>query len=93
MASIINTSVNADTSADIVLTNGQAAVISLRAVGGGQVPSGCSAFIDIKNSDGTYGPVPKGELGPSNHAVRLVAAGTYRVRKLASTSPFGVDQV
>ena len=93
MAQIIAPGTSADTSADIVLSYGQAATISLFQAGGGQVPNDCVAYIQQKSSNGTYADAPNGQIDSFNQSAMIIGASTWRVRKPASTNAFGVDSV
>ena len=77
-------------SADITIAAGASATFLLKGGGGTEgMPRGASANIQAKA--GTQ-YVTIGTLDAENPMAVLGAAGVFRVRKLASSTPVGVDQ-
>ena len=77
-------------SADITIAAGASATFLLKGGGGTEgMPRGASANIQAKS--GTQ-YVTIGTLDAENPMAVLGAAGVFRVRKLASSTPVGVDQ-
>lgn len=90
MAEIIPNGTAVATSSDITLTDGEGTILHLKSVSPPAISQGQEAQVQIKGSDGNYFTV--GTLNHKEPAKLLNGPGVFRVRKLASEIPFGVDR-
>jgi hypothetical protein len=93
MAAYITSGTTEASGDDFTLEAGDSATLFLIDGGGDAVNHGSRADIQIKSSAGEYFTIFSLSGQPGQNARVIVAAGTYRVVRRASTTAFGVDKV
>lgn len=78
-------------SLDVIIGTGGSATFLLKGGVTDAIPATAIALIQAKNAAGTQ-YVTIGQIDAGNPIRVLSAAGTFRVRKLLTTSAIGVDQ-
>ena len=91
MAELIAAGTTEADSADFTLAAGDQATLFLKDAAGPSVAADAIARLQIKSAAGEY--FNAGHLDSFNPAKILSAPGTYRVKRLAASSAFGVDKV
>lgn len=89
MAEIIASGTTQADAVDFTLAAGASANLYLKDAAGPQLPPDAVAYVQIKSGTQYF---TVGELNCREPAKVLAGAGTYRVRKMASTAAFGVDK-
>ena len=90
MAELIATGTAQADSSDFTLADGQSTTIFLKDASSDSVPAQCAANVQIKSADSVYYTIHV--ITDRCPAIVLDAPGTYRVRKQASITTFGVDR-
>ena len=90
MAELIATGRAQADSSDFTLADGQSTTIFLKDASYDSVPAQCAANVQIKSADSVYYTIHV--ITARCPAIVLDAPGTYRVRKQASITTFGVDR-
>ena len=90
MAELISIGTTQADSSDFTLAAGETATLFLKDAAGPQLANDSYAEIQIKAANGEYFFI--GGLNCREPAKNLYGAGTYRVRRMASVSGFGVDK-
>lgn len=92
MAELIATGTAQDDSSDFTLADGQSTTIFLKEKDTfyDSLPAQCAANVQIKSADSVYYTIHV--ITDRCPAIVLDAPGTYRVRKQASITTFGVDR-
>lgn len=71
-------------SADVVIAAGASLTVALKDAAGPGIPVGVRVLIQLKDDAGQYFTVD--ELNRDRAALLIVAAGTYRFRRMAGTA-------
>ncbi len=91
MAELIAAGTAEADSADFTLAAGDQVTLFLKDAAGPQILADAEAIVQIKSAAGEYFSV--GLLNAAGPAKVLAAPGTYRVKRLAASTAFGVDKV
>lgn len=89
MAELIASGTTEADSADFILTAGGSATLYLKDAAGSAVAPLSTAEVQIKSGTEYF---TIGTLNIQNPAQVLTAVGTFRVRRMASATAFGVDK-
>lgn len=89
MAELIASGTTQVDSADFTVTAGTPTKLMLKDAAGPQLPPDAVAYVQGKSGTQYF---TIGELNCREIAKELYGAGTYRVRKMASTVAYGVDR-
>jgi hypothetical protein len=90
MAELIASGTTEADSADVTVAAGTPVTFCLKVASGAMVPRGSQALIQFKESGGNY--ITAATLDRYTPGLEVSAPGTYRVRRQAHTTAFGVDQ-